>query len=820
MAEENTEQGPLSSSIGTFESLQSSSNSVRRARPPNIIVGDENKVPLRPDSRLEKLAKRESKIGLRSIFGRQRTTKDGSDLASPTSFREPSRSGGIRASLAEISNWPYSRSELSLASPQPLSSRSTSSAGLPTHPSHTRLRQQSSGKSNALPAAPGSPGLWAPTPLFQIYPQAVKHATLPACTASIDTLLRLNDSRNRLLVREDLAAEESADKNDEEKGKNIHQRTGRSRSILHWANKTYALVTSGYLLQYAADGPFDRMPEKVLRLSKDSAAFASDLIPGRHWVIQVVSSMNANGTPTTESRSFISKLALRGLDKKQVSTLLMVFESAEDMDNWLAVLRREIEELGGKKQLTETGEVRKDDTAGQLKTKTSQRTIVVRDPERFSSVIEQDFSWSNDHALKERDHDTSLPSSEISPEFPTDDGSTTESHYSSDGQALDNLREGNNRFSYISSGQRTFVTSANSSPACSPTRASFSSHPGDYTENQSEVRLRPNAQAISSRRQSMQTIITGFDTETISRRHSNISNTTDKSDGQHSSGPQSVPNFSKRFSGVNHSPVEPLPEQITTSPPKAEPEPPAKSSRKPPPTALAMSRPLSTVMDMPTPISPRSPDMRRNMSAVQENNAMVETPDSSLSATRAQMEQPRSARKTSSSRLSSRFISMTSLRTPIGHTAETASETPRFILSSSVATRKTQFESPLAARQESPRSFSSMGAYGFDRKSTSAPFKSKRSSFLADDAVYRNARHSLPHNNGAIHVNHNKTSAPRNHSTGSEERSPSLSASSQFLNIDVRAKGLMGRRSMPQLAEGPPLLPPPTCALPPIPKKD
>ncbi|EON63650.1 hypothetical protein W97_02878 [Coniosporium apollinis CBS 100218] len=38
--------------------------------------------------------------------------------------------------------------------------------------------------------------------------------------------------------------------------------------------KLYILVTSGCLLQYAGEGPSDRLPEKILQLGKDSAAFA------------------------------------------------------------------------------------------------------------------------------------------------------------------------------------------------------------------------------------------------------------------------------------------------------------------------------------------------------------------------------------------------------------------------------------------------------------------------------------------------------------------------------------------------------------------
>ncbi|KAK6085721.1 peptidase family m20 m25 m40 protein [Seiridium cupressi] len=861
MVDDNIEQGPLSPAFGTFESLQSQSNSIRRARPPNIIIGDENRVPLRPDphspdSRSEKLAKRESKIGLRSIFGRPKSTKDkdGKDLDASTSSRERSRSGGIRASLAEISNWPYSlhssRSDLALSSPPPpTSSRSTTSPGLHSQTSASRSRQHGGGSSKPLPAPPSpTPGSWMPSPLFQVYPQAIRHATLPACTASLETLAKLSGNRNSLSSREGPAPEEGGEKR-EEKGPKLHQRNGGSRSILNWTTRTYALVTSGYLLQYAGDGAFDRLPEKVLRLSKDSAAFASDLIPGRHWVIQVVSSLDGNGIPATESRSFMSKLALRGTEKKHVSTLLMVCESAGDMDNWLAILRREIEELGGKKQLTETGELKKVDANGQLRTIPSQRTIVVRDPERFSTMVHQDFAWANDHALKERDHGLpAIPSAEVSPEFPVDDGSMTESHYSSDGQHLDSLRESTNRLSCISIGQRTYVTSANSSPACSPTRASFSSHPDDSKvthENHPEVRLRPNAQAISVRRQSMQTMIPDFDADLdqSSRRHSVISTITNSSEGHRR---QSVPNFSKRFSGLKPA-TEDMPAEEVSEPLTAvvvEPEPATKPSRKPPPTALVLSRPLSTVMDMPTPRSPLSPFTARSIDAMQDSKSVVDAPAPTSTGSTLTLDEAKSqsggTQRTSinlclaAKRLSTpqmtldsrtaprRFVSMTSLRTPAGIPAESASEAPRFILPSSVAARKAQFESASNANQEPPRSFSSPGAYKLDRKPATTPLAKfpsyKRSTFLAEDSSFRQAHHPFAQAEAKSNMNHDTGLSRGDKSDRPELQSPPLSPNS-LLNASLRAKSSLGRRSMPQLAEGPPLAPPPTRALPPIPKR-
>jgi len=78
----------------------------------------------------------------------------------------------------------------------------------------------------------------------------------------------------------------------------------------------------------------------MMQLGRDSVAFASDVIPGKHWVLQISQAMDADGTPAADSRSFISRLAFRGADYRRTATsLLLVLNSAEDMDSWLAVVK-------------------------------------------------------------------------------------------------------------------------------------------------------------------------------------------------------------------------------------------------------------------------------------------------------------------------------------------------------------------------------------------------------------------------------------------------------------------------------------------------
>ena len=84
------------------------------------------------------------------------------------------------------------------------------------------------------------------------------------------------------------------------------------------------IVLSRYLLQYSGDGSFDRLPEKMMQLGKDSVAFASDVLPGKHWVLQISQAMDADGAPTADSRSLFSRLSFRGADYRRTTTSILL----------------------------------------------------------------------------------------------------------------------------------------------------------------------------------------------------------------------------------------------------------------------------------------------------------------------------------------------------------------------------------------------------------------------------------------------------------------------------------------------------------------
>ncbi|KAK3056807.1 hypothetical protein LTR09_002600 [Extremus antarcticus] len=185
-------------------------------------------------------------------------------------------------------------------------------------------------------------GPFTPPPLFQAYPQSMKDGCIEVSTMSVEAATHKSKG-----WKADAAAESSSID------------TKRSRSALkHVANggsghelpqKIFVLVTSGYLLQYAESGPSNRLPEKILHLSKDSAAFASDLLPGKHYVLQVSQAVNQEGGLVANSGNIFFKLGLRSAAaRRMTSSFLLVMPSAKEMESWMTAIRREIVALGGK----------------------------------------------------------------------------------------------------------------------------------------------------------------------------------------------------------------------------------------------------------------------------------------------------------------------------------------------------------------------------------------------------------------------------------------------------------------------------------------
>ncbi|RYP59878.1 hypothetical protein DL771_010701 [Monosporascus sp. 5C6A] len=136
----------------------------------------------------------------------------------------------------------------------------------------------------------------------------------------------------------------------------------------------------------------------------------------------------------------MSKFPFRNYGKRQVANFLLVFESAESMGSWLATLRREIRSLGGKKKLSETGKPDAENEPDEAEVKPRRRTLVVRDPDRFSRTS-HDFALMQDEEPGETSGvETADPASQQACELAPDDVSVRNSVISADGQLLDSLR--------------------------------------------------------------------------------------------------------------------------------------------------------------------------------------------------------------------------------------------------------------------------------------------------------------------------------------------------------------------------------------------
>lgn len=769
------------------------------------------------------------------------------------------KSGGIRLSLAEISNWPYgshsARSESLLPRVQEISRPLSTAIKSPTIRAPTPIDQAKHKKNTSTASKRGSLATWDPPPLFQAYPQAIKHAHLPACTQSAESLVRIHGKKESISVRDGLTqAALGTDQSDEsgekaEKAKKRPRRNTSASSIkLDWTTKIYVLVTSGYVLQYAGEGSFDRLPEKMLHLGKDSAAFASDLIPGRHWVLQVSSAFDSEAVSSQDSRSLFGRFPFRGPEKRHASNFLMVFENAEEMDSWIATLRREIEALGGKKNLSETGKPKADDNILQLRAQPSQRTLVVRDPERFSRVFSgQDLPWDQEESPGSGpDIHLDAAESDTVREHSFDDLSTTNSVVSHDARQLEGLRDSANRLSFISSGQRTILTS-DSSPSCSPIRDSFASQIDDLPllePPQQEVRLRPNAAAILDRRQSMQTMNNLLDFRQgapgfVRPQSTCLTSIQDHALAQEST-PRSTPNFSlPHLANKRQSLISPTTDStIRVVSPTNTRIPPARGIRRPPPPSLGFSRPLSIVADQPSPSAGSQSPTKDPFRHLQDDAISIpsEAPDTPSifsgwtqqttddSSAPGIESPPREANviptKTSvqvTVHTSPRkFTSMISLR-PSEPVVETRFEIQNFALPPIPGVT-----SPIMP--EGPggivRSKSSMGTY--THRSRSPPPSAthamyKRSSMFAESPNARTHHHAVSVDNFVTRVEKENLTVER-HAPRARSPAPRASMSNNHLRVDSGSKDLLNRRSMPHLA-GPPLAPPPTCALPPIPQK-
>ncbi|KAB8235465.1 peptidase family M20/M25/M40 protein [Aspergillus alliaceus] len=323
-----------------------------------------------------------SKSGLRSIFSREKLPHKESTDSKLSGIEE------TQDSMPQATTNSAAPLSPTLATPKTTFSTPTgvtSPIEDPPRPKPSKSRQKTS---EDKPAA-GEIG-WKPPPLFQAYPQAIKHDSLLAPAMSADSILRLQatSTAKRGSVRDDSAQAETRKKENKEKKKHMRslsETIGKSE----WSPKIYILVTTGYILQYAGSGKYDRPPEKMLQLGPKSVAFASDAIPGKHWVLQISQVTDENNAASTDThRHLFSRFGFhRSPARRLTRSLLLVFNSPDEMSSWLLAVRAQIEARGGKKYVSERAV--DDDTEQQLESGPSTRQLVKKDPNRFSQTFLQ-----------------------------------------------------------------------------------------------------------------------------------------------------------------------------------------------------------------------------------------------------------------------------------------------------------------------------------------------------------------------------------------------------------------------------------------------
>ena len=503
------ERSPLQE---TFDSQ--SYQRFQRPRPADIIhdysANPRNKhVSLLSDAKAPKLNKRSSRFGLTGFFGKSKTNLVENQLGNLDTQWEASElaQSGVTETVGISSTTGRASTSLEISA---LPEMEGPAAPLRQRSSRAGLRSKSSFKreNNVGRSIP-----WSPPPLFQAYPQAVKHATLRVPSLSAEYILRLSSEKDTSTSQKSESYTSSTNTAKPQKEKK--SRRSRISDVLAkaaWVDKVFVVVTSGYVLQYAGDGLYDRLPEKIMPLSKDSAAFASDAIPGKPYVLQISQVSDDEGTLDTDaSRSLFKKLGIRIESKYSTSCFLLVLESPEDMSAWLVTVRKEIQAMGGKEYKPD--EFRRPatrDAASQLQQRPSQRFLVKRDPNRFTGNARpsptegsfRDKPLSNDrHQIQSNmkspsENGQDLPSGDTHgdwvnikrvPKQPVDrtpaaanrhsmvTQRSTETRSASNTTAsinqiyLDGLRE-SPRQSYASTGARTVATSRDSSPGSSPAK--------------------------------------------------------------------------------------------------------------------------------------------------------------------------------------------------------------------------------------------------------------------------------------------------------------------------------------------------------------
>lgn len=473
--------------LNTNFSRPTTQSSIPAPRPqrPRPVEYQNSKDAAAPEPLQSPAVKRQSsKPVLRGLFGREKTGRKSDHDRGLTHIEETQqtvtqRSDGFDAPLSPST---CATPKTVVSTPTLLSSPPTSYL---TKPPPVHRAETSDSKS-------GNDPNWKPPPLFQAYPQAIKHDCLAAPALSSDSILRIHaNSRGHHKNQESQAG--NAELGDRPGKKKKDEKKKHLRSLSEtigktdWTRKIYVLATSGYILQYAGEGKHDRLPEKMLQLGPKTVAFASDAIPGKHWVLQVSQSSDDNmPTPAETHRPFLSRFGFYRPHTRRIARgFLLVLNSPEELSTWLLAVRAEIEARGGKKYVSER--VFDDGEDAQLRAKPNVRQMVHRDPNRFSNVFLQPAGNSEelDHfGMSSQSRRSSYHSFNRRSVITTESRSGSTSTGRTDGVAPTNITEPS--FASSNNGSLSFPENIASSPPIGTDAAAHGSFPEDIGRSQTQ----------------------------------------------------------------------------------------------------------------------------------------------------------------------------------------------------------------------------------------------------------------------------------------------------------------------------------------------
>lgn len=455
-----------------------------RSKPNSIIIEDYvtyNSHTQDP----QPLNRQRSKSSLLSFLGRSKTSNRSNQklVVARDSGEIPRQSFGMRGTRESSQTRASLLSrELPAVSPRSTTGTITMQCRTSTSKKHPKL--------DSMEVLTRTLGSWDPPELFKAYPQSIKHARLRAPALHTKSILHQYGEKKAGGLEQ--AMPQNVEQLKRYVGRKKEKEKDFKQKILEndgWTEKIYVLATSGYLLEYAGEGQFDRFPEKLMSLGSESVAFASDAIPGEHWVLQVSRIANDDGVASNAGPKSIFKKLWLGNDKKRsTSTLLLVFDNPDDMNSWLVVIRKEIEALGGKKYRPDVDVLKTaDDAPKELRERPSRQELVKRDPNRFADEAKHPASANSNQTGKSTNRDLSnitLKRQSMATQESAESPSPSNATVSTDQAHLERLKE-TPRASYVSAGGRTLSRASSLEP--SPARAVFS--PEDLIPKPVEIEI-------------------------------------------------------------------------------------------------------------------------------------------------------------------------------------------------------------------------------------------------------------------------------------------------------------------------------------------